>query len=83
MGTLSGVVTLLLLPPISLGVNSYIKQFASFKSRPFFEKTALIRKANRKSQKSFPFAKMTEKDGGIFIHLKTLYSSGHMFTQTG
>ena len=39
-----------------------------FKSKSYFEKTALHRKANRKSQKSFPFVKMIENHGGVLIH---------------
>ena len=38
------------------------EQILSYKSRPYFERAALSRKANRKSQKLFPFAKMAEKE---------------------
>ena len=34
-----------------------------------------LRKANRKSQKLFPFVKMAEKHGGVYIHLKVLTTS--------
>ena len=55
--------------PISLGSSLKEKEFSPlregeqilfFKSRPYFERAALSRKANRKSQKLFPFAKMIE-----------------------
>ena len=46
------------------------KEFAPlFKSRPYFEWAALSRKANRKSQKLFPFIKMIENHAGELIHL--------------
>ena len=41
-----------------------------FKSRPYFERAALSRKANRKSQKLFPFVKMIENHACVLIHLK-------------
>ena len=43
-------------------------------SRPYFERVELSRKANRKSQKLFPFVKMIENHRGVLIHLKTLTS---------
>ena len=58
------------------GSNSLIFIFAShlrgqlLKSRPYFERAALSRKANRKSQKLFPFVKMIENHGGVLLHLK-------------
>ena len=73
MGTLSEEVTFLFpfLSPISLGVYSIRKeQILSFKSRPYFERAALYRIANRKSQKLFPFVKMIEIHGSVLIHLK-------------
>ena len=65
------------------GSNSFIFSFTShlikgqflkkrilfFKSRPYFERAALSRKANRKSQKLFPFVKVIENHGGVLTHL--------------
>ena len=79
MGTLSGKDTVLFsfLAPISSGVNFKeknllpLKQILIFKSRPYFERTALSRKANRKSQKLCPFVKMIGNYGGVHgMHLK-------------
>ena len=42
----------------------------SFWSGPYFERTALSRKANRKSQKLFPFVKMIEIHAGILTRLR-------------
>ena len=44
------------------------------RSRLYFERAALSRKANRKSQKLFPFIKIPENHRGVLIHLKTLLS---------
>ena len=42
-----------------------LEQIHSFKSRPQLGRASLPRKANRKSQKSFSFIEMVEKDGGV------------------
>ena len=52
-----------------------LEQFLSFKSRPYFERVALSKKANSKSQKLFPFVKMIENKGGELIHLKPTFES--------
>ena len=78
MGTPSGEATPLFsfLRTISLGVNSERKELiplganSFFKSRPYFERDSLSRKASRKSQKLFPFIKMIENHVGVLIHLK-------------
>ena len=73
MGTLSGEATCICIFASHLiGVNSQRKEFAPFKSRPYFGRATLSRKANRKSQKLFPFVKMTENHGGVLIYLKSL-----------
>ena len=38
------------------------EQILPFQSRPYFERAALSRKANRRSQKLFPFVKMIENN---------------------
>ena len=40
----------------------------------YFERAALSMKANRKSQKLFPFVKMIENHGVVLIHLKSKHS---------
>ena len=68
-------------PPISLGVDSEIKEFAPLDSYffslivdPILKVCVVQLKANRNSQKLFPFVKMTENHRCIPIHLtvKTL-----------
>ena len=79
MGTLSGETT-----PIFIFATRLIKwstlkgnnllpleQILSFKSRPYFDRAALSKKANKKSQKLFPFIKMIENHGGVLIHLNS------------
>ena len=47
----------------------HLEQILSFKGVPYLERAALSRKANKKSQKLFHFAKMVEKDECVPIHL--------------
>ena len=70
--------------PVMFGASSLRKEFAplganSFKSRPYFERDALVRKANRKSLKLFPFVKMVEKHRDVLIHLK-VHSKVYKYT---
>ena len=58
------------------GVNSLQKEFApreqilSFKSRPNLRRLfSMLQEANRKSQKLSTFEIMSEKPGGVLIHL--------------
>ena len=48
------------------------EQILSLKSRPYFERAVFSRKANRKSQKLFPFEKMIENHRGVLIYLTFL-----------
>ena len=77
MGTLSGEAIILFsfLPNVTIWVNYLRKEFAPlgailfFKSRPYFERATLSRKANKKSQELFPFVKMIENHESELIHL--------------
>ena len=40
------------------------------KSRPYFERVALSRKANRKSHNLLPFVKMVGNHDGVPMHVK-------------
>ena len=78
MGTLSWEVTLIYIVafPSQEGFTLkgknllLLEQILCFKSRPYFERTALSRKVNKKSQKLFPFVKKDGKPGGVHVHLK-------------
>ena len=48
------------------------EQIIYLKRRPYFERAALSRKENRKSQNLFPFVKMIEILGGVPMHLQRL-----------
>ena len=52
-----------------------LEQIHSFKSRPQLVRASLPRKANRKSQKSFSFIEMVEKDGGVPKHDQWILSA--------
>ena len=47
----------------------FVEQILSFKGRPYLERAALSRKANRKSYRLFPFVKMVRNHDCLLIHL--------------
>ena len=55
------------------------KQILSFMSRSLLGRILLLRKANRKSQKVFPFVKMVGKEP---IHLKTEFTLNELAALT-
>ena len=58
------------LPPVSKEKRLLWQvEILSLELRSYFERAALARKANRKSQKLFPFVKMIENHGDVPIHL--------------
>ena len=56
-----------------MGMNSERNEFASdsyYKGKPFIDRSTLLKEATRKSQILFSSLKVTERYGGVHIHIK-------------